>query len=328
MGFLMRQYKRLFLGASIGLILGLMGCYGFVGYKAVVDVPNQWGDVASIRSLEAGWPSLVLEMANDPNLNSQEQSFYETLSSALWWNKAVRANYAVTKAGLKDLVGTSEIKGEPILGLAVTWAGKNAALIKQELLQAVGFIRFASVYLSVRNSAINYEAESFSATAAIEKKLHEARLELIFANRRLSNLEELQKRFPENTLVANQVVDLKESGAKYLPISTQIITAKSDIFATQERIKQLQPCFEQTQLLAQFVGQAKRLLLKERNGFKLTEQLLAIEAQMRTSIASENLSLLVVLDRIRMDRINIQVQYGTTIQVDLKKSPNGNVFTV
>lgn len=314
MDFFAQQYKRLVLGASIGLILSLIGWFGFGAYKAEVIVPNQWGEIANIRALEASWASLASEIVSDPKLSSEERALYRALSSAGWWNQAVKVNYALTKADLKDMVNTAEIKSASILNLEVRWTGKNSHLIEQQLLQTVNFMRYASAYMTLRNTITGYEAQNFTAIAEIEKSLHDAQLGLIFANRRLSNLEELQKRFPGNALAANQVVDPKESGAKYLPISTQIIAAKSDIFATQESIKQLQTRLEQTQLLAQFVGQAKPLIPKERNGIKLAEQLLAIEAQLRTTIAADNLSLLVVLDRIRLDLTNIQAQY--VVKVD------------
>jgi hypothetical protein len=308
--FFIQQYLFLGLGASIGLFLGLLAWFSLSTYKVEVIVPNQWGEIVNLRTLEASWTSVAREISVESGLSSEDQSFYTTLSSTAWWKKTIRPNYALTKADLKDLVGFQEVKGVTIINLELSWSGKNSDWIEKQLLKTVEFMRFASSYTAIRNIITKYETEIFTASAVIEKDLHVAQLGLVFANRRLSNLEDLQKRFPGNSLVVNQMLDLKESGAKYLPISNQIIAAKSDIFATQESIKQLQTRLEQAQLLSQFVSQARPLMIaKERNGIKLAEQLLAIEAQLRATIAPDHLSQLVALDRIRVDLINVQTQF-------------------
>jgi hypothetical protein len=307
--FFIKHYRRLILGAGLGLILGLLAWFFLGAYKAQVIVPNQWGEISSVRALEIGWSSLAREIAAEPSLSPEEASFYKTASNLLWWEKTLKPNYAVTKSDLKDLVGPPEIKGAPIINFEVSLLGKNIKLTEQEILQTVTFMLNGSSYMSVRSIVFGYETENLIAAAAVEKDLHAAQLGSKSANRRLVNLEELQKRFPGNSLATNQVVDLKDSGAKYLPISTQIIAAKSDIFATQESIQQLQTRFEQIQLLAQFTSLAKTLVPKVRNGLELAEQLLAIEAQLRKTIPKDNLSQLVVLDRIRLDLIKIQAQF-------------------
>jgi hypothetical protein len=315
--FFIQQYRRLILGAGLGLILGLVGWLFLGAYKAEVIVPNQWGEVISVRALEISWASLAREIAAEPGLSLEEASFYKSMSSMSFWEKVLKPSYAVTKSDLKDLVLSPEIKGAPIINFEISLNGKDTKLAEKQLLQIVQFMRNSSSYLAVQNIITSYENENFLGVATIEKDLNAARLQLISDNRRLVNLEELQKRFPGNSLVTNQVVDLKESGAKYLPISTQIIAAKSDIFSLQERIQQLQTRFEQAQLLTQFVSQAKPLVSKERNGVQLAEQLLAIEAQMRKTTSMDSVSQLVVLDRIRLDLLKIQVQFLSRVDQPL-----------
>lgn len=307
--FLIQQYRRLILGAGLGLILGLVGWLFLGAYKAEVIVPNQWGEVISVRTLKTGWALLARDIASEPGLSPEEASFYKSMSSMSSWEKILKPNYAVTKSDLKDLVLSPGIKGSPIVNFEISLNGKDVKLAEKKLLKTVQFMLNSSSFLAVQNIIASYETENFLGVATIEKDLNAAQLQLIFDNRRLVNLEELQKRFSGNSLATNQVVDLKESGAKYLPISTQIIAAKSDIFSLQERIQQLQIRFEQGQLLAQFISQARPLISKERNGIQLAEQLLAIEVQMRKTTSMDSVSQLVVLDRIRLDLLKIQVQF-------------------
>jgi len=307
--FFIKHYKRLILGAGLGLILGLLAWFFLGAYKLQVIVPNQWGEILSIRALEIGWSSLAREIAAEPSLSPDEASFYKTASNLLWWERVLKPNYAVTKSDLKDLVSPPEVKGIPIINFEVSLVGKNIKLAEQEILQTVTFMRNASSYISVRSIVVGYEGENLTETAAVEKDLHAIQLGSKSAKRRLVNLEELQKRFPGNNLATNQVVDPKESGAKYLPISTQIIAATSDIFAAQENIEELQTRFEQIQLLTEFLNQAKPLISKERDGIELARQLLAIEDQLRKTISKDNFSQLVVLDRIRLDLSKIQAQF-------------------
>ena len=79
----------------------------------------------------------------------------------------------------------------------------------------------------------------------------------------------------------------------------------------------MQTRFEQIQLLAEFLNQAKPLISKERDGVELAGQLLAIEAQLRKTISKDNFSQLAVLDRVRLDLLRIKVQFMQRIDLPI-----------
>ena len=316
--FFLRTWKRLALGGLIGLIGSLLVWFALGNYKAELTIPNRWGDIATMRALENTWTGIAEQIVMEDKLLPEEVTFYKTLSNISWWRKNLIPLYAITKAELKDLPGTVEIKGP--MNLKLSWVGKDKSDVEKNVLKVAVFMRSASSYAGVRNLLNGYESENFSAVGIIEKDINTTELNLYYANRRLAHLEELQKRFPGNALQANQVVDPKDTGAKYLPITTQLIAAKNDIYSAQEALKQKRDRLMQTQILIEFCEKAVPLLSQDRDGIRLATQLLGIEAQLRQKVAPDNLNVTLVLDRVRIELTDIQSQYMLKTEAPLYPS--------
>lgn len=318
--FFLSTWKRLALGGFIGLIGSLLVWFALGNYKAELTIPNRWGDIATMRALENTWTGVAEQIVMEDKLLPEEVTFYKTISNLKWWNKNLTPGYAITKAELKELAGSVEIKGPPIMNLKLSWVGKDKRNVEKNVVKAAEFMRTASSYEGVRKLLNDYESEIFSAPDTIKKEINSTELNLEYANRRLASLEELQKRFSGNTFQASQVVDPKDAGAKYLPISTQLIAAKTDIFSAQDTLKKLSNRLAQTRVLNEFFEKAMPLLSQERDGVRLATQLLGIEVQLRQKVTPNDLGTLLVLDRVRVDLINIQSQYMPKVEAPLYPS--------
>ena len=305
--FLFDFYKLLLLGASVGVTLGFLVWFYLNTYKAEIILPNQWGDIESIRTAESNWAELAHQISNESSLASEDKSFYTTLSSINWWNKSVKINYAITRLDIKDLVGSTEIKGGNILNLQVTWIGKDANSVKDNIVKVVDFINYSTPYIMSKDLLEKYNSAIFISEVETKKKLHEAQFELVIAERRLVNLEEMQKRFPSGSFSVN-LADFKEWNTKFLPISSQIIAAKSDIFAFQEAIKQTQVRFDQDKTINEFINAANTLISKEKNSKNLVDELLVVEEQFRVKVPKDDLIKMIALDKIRLDLVNIKAK--------------------
>ena len=122
-------------------------------------------------------------------------------------------------------------------------------------------------------------------------------------------LEDLNKRFPGNASVAGQVVDPKDSGAKYLSISTQIIAVNYDINQSKETLQRLRDRLMQIAIIKSFLEDATPLAEKTFDGLILDEQLLAIELRLRSKLPKEDIKSQEILDQLRAQLLQVQARF-------------------
>lgn len=145
-------------------------------------------------------------------------------------------------------------------------------------------------------------------------------IELSYLQERLKNLENLLKRFPADQKVAQQVVDPKDSGAKYLPISTQIIAVNSDINANHEALERLKDRVAQIKMLKAFVQGATPLVTQHFDGILLSRELLGLEGQLRAQLQANDLKSQLFLDQLRSRLLGIEVRF--TKGLEANTAPN------
>lgn len=126
---------------------------------------------------------------------------------------------------------------------------------------------------------------------------------------RAKSLEDLHKRFPGGNSVGNQVVDPKDSGAKYLPISTQIIAVNNDINQSKENLQRLRDRLMQIALIKTFLDEAIPLAEKSFDGLSLDDGLLQIEQKLRTKLAKEDVRGQEILDQLHAQLLQVQARF-------------------
>lgn len=289
--FLADNWKRAAIGAVAGAVIGVGGWSMLANYKAEsVLVNNGALTFMSWRGLQKNLPILAAQMVANKQVQTADERQYGQLASGAWWQKNVVPTYSLTKADTKDLATISkdlqDSGGNNILNLVVTASGssKDTALANVDV--ATQFIKQGSAYLSIKNMINGYESQVLNTDAELQKRILDAEVDLKFMRERAKNLEALRQRFPQNAAVGNQqIVDLKDSSAKFMPISTQLVAINTDINNTLESLQKMRDQEAQMKVMRAFVDQALPLVAKETNGLQLADALLKVESTLRSEIA-------------------------------------------
>ncbi len=322
--FLSGEWKRLAIGAAVGLVLGFGGWFGFASYKAEsVLINNGAISFMSWRNLQKNLPLLAAQLLATKQVKPTEEAQYARMSNQAWWTKSVVPTYSLTKADTKDLASISkdiqEAGGSTILNLVVSASGSSSEAALANVDVATQFIKQGSAYLSIKAMLNGYESQVQNFDADLQKKILDAEVELKFLRERAHNLEVLRQRFPANAAVSSQqVVDLNDSNAKFMPISTQLVAVNTDINNTVQSLQRMRDQLAQMKVLRQFVEQAKPLVDKENNGLALLDGMLKIETSLRQDVAPEDTNALQMLNTLEASLTGTRTSFMKSLDTDLK----------
>jgi hypothetical protein len=158
--------------------------------------------------------------------------------------------------------------------------------------------------------------------ADLQKKITTTEIEMSYQVQRAKSLEDLHKRFPGGNNISNQVVDPKDSGAKYLPLATQIIAVNNDINQSKETLQRLRDRLAQIGLMKIFVDQAIPLVEKTYDGLVLDAQLLEVESSMRAKLAKDDIKQQEALDQLRGQLLLIQSRFTKGLEGNTAPTAN------
>jgi len=301
--FLAGAWKKLAIASVIGALVGFGYWSLFSPYTGeYVLINSGYVDILSWKSLQKTLPNLALQISEKSKLDKIEEDFFKSVSTDLWWPKNVIANYALSKADTKDLAGLSkDLDAAPttIVSLSINSSGKTKDEAIDHALRTAQFMRTGSSYLQIRSLINSYEINALTGASDLNAKITNAKIELGYQLERLKQIELLNKRFPGSSNAINgQIFDHKDSGAKYLPLQTQIIASNSEINNSKENLSRLQRQLAQVAETKKFVEKALPLIDQSFDGLWLTKQLLDLEANQRKEISSDNEVSTETLDRI------------------------------
>jgi hypothetical protein len=320
--FLTDSWKKLIIAALVGAILGLIGWFFLGSYSAEYVLlnsantktnTNTYGlDLLTWKIIQKGLPNLAAQIVERGKVSDSQIGIYRTLSSDQWWQKNATPIYALSKADSKDLTGIGkEFDGASTAILSITVRADGPS--KEDAINAVRaaaqFLRSGGAYLQIRGLLNAYEGEVISATGEIQRIITSTQIEMGYQQQRVKFLEELYKRYPNNSSATQQVIDSKESGAKYLSIITQIIAAKNDINQSKEVLSRMDDRLAQLVLTKLFLDEALTKIEVTFDGLVLDKELLSIEANLREKISKADPSQREVLDRIRSQLLEIQARF-------------------
>lgn len=321
--FLSDHWKKAAIGAVAGAVLGVGGWSVLANYKAEsVLINNGAVSFMSWRALQKNLPILASQIVAAKQLKPGEEAQYGRLTSAVWWQKNVVPTYSLTKADTKDLATISkdlqESGGTNILNLVVTATGSSKEAAEANVDVSTRFIKEGLAYLSIKNLINGYESQVLNVDADLQKKILDAEVELKFMRERAKNLEALRQRFPQNAAVGSQqIVDLKDSSAKYMPISTQLVAINTDINNTVESLQRMRDQMAQMTVLKGFVAQALPQVAKDTNGLVLADALLKVEADMRQQLPPEDTNGLQMLNGIEATLVGFRTSFSKSLDTDL-----------
>jgi hypothetical protein len=232
----------------------------------------------------------------------------------------VAPSYAISKADTKDLAAISkdlDAASTTILSFSITAVGPSKEKSIENVRAAANFLRTGSAYLQLRNILNSYETETIFAVAELQKLITSTEIEMGYQTQRAKSLEDLHKRFPVGGNPSNQIVDTKDSGAKYLPLPTQIIAVNNDINQSKENLQRYKDRLAQIALIKTFIELANPLLDKDFDGLVLDGKLLAIEAQLRSKLAKEDFKKLEALDQLRAKLLLVQARFTKGLEANI-----------
>lgn len=325
--FVKEFYKRIILVALCGTSLAFLGAILLGSYTASITLNNYDGpdgykglDLPRIRYLQSALPKL--EQENQFKTIDAADSF---LGSEGFWAKSIKPNTLVSKADSKELLDPAALNaaGSKIASIQISAKAKTkeAAIIKVE--RASQFFIDGSAYIDLRDLIRAYELKAISIDSNLKKKISSAEVELDYLQKRIKNLSQLKEQFPAATGMSGQVLDAKDSGAKYLPITTQIIAATTDANNLKESLARYRDEESQNIVYRNFVQKAKPLIDENANSADLVSRLLEIIGQIEKN-ASGTIQLIAIeeikiaLSAIKTNRIYGLKQAGT---VDLESPP-------
>jgi hypothetical protein len=333
--FIQESWKLLLAAGIVGAALGF-GAWSFFGsYKAELILLNTTNtntnnnnntntityglDLVTWRTLQKSLPNLASQMRVDEKLSSDAKAMYRQMDDAMWWSKSVVPTYAISKADVKDLAGISKgLDGASttILALNIYTGGGDSESSLNNARLAAKFIKSGGAYLQVKSLLNAYEGEAIGATADIQNLITYTEIEQTYLKERVKSLDDLHKRFPGNTGANQQVVDPKDSGAKYLPLTTQIIAVNNDINQNKENLIRLNDRLNQITLMKQFLVEALPLADTELDGILLSKSLLGIEDKLRKDLPVADVKNRQALDQLRSQLLTIEARFTKGLEAN------------
>ena len=328
--FVEESWKKLATATIVGGILGLSGWFVLGSYSAeyvLLNKANAYGlNVLSWKTIQKRLPNLAAKIVEDGQVPVGQVGLYRILSNDQWWQKNVVPRYSISNADIKDLKGISkefDSASTTIVSLALSSSGSSKEEAIKSVKEAAEFLRSGGAYLEMLDMLSSYEAELISTEVEIQRKIASTKIEMGYQQQRAKSLEELYKRYPGNSNIGQQVVDPKESGAKYLSITTQIIAANNDINQSKEVLKRMDDRLAQLVLTKLFLDEALPKIETTFDGLLLDKELLAIEAKLRDKIGKEDPKHQESLDKIRSELLIIQARFTKGLEVNTAPTSSG-----
>lgn len=325
--FLSDEWKRLAAGAAVGLVVGVGGWSVLSSYKAEQILVNTKvsGEGAinflTWRSFQQSLPLLAAQLLEQKKIMPADEAQYSTMSSSQWWVKNVVPTFSISKADTKDLASVSKAlqdEASTILNLVVTTKGSSKEDALAHVTTATAFIKQGSAYLSIKNLVQGWDYQILNTEAALSKKITDTEVDLRYLRQRAANLEAMRQRFPQNVSVSTQqLVDLKESSAKYMPISTQLVAVNADINKANEDLERMRNEIAQTKVMAEFVAQAKPIIDQSADGLAVVDQLLDVTKSIRAATSATDVNANQQLNNIEADLVGVRTTFQRSLDTDL-----------
>jgi hypothetical protein len=190
----------------------------------------------------------------------------------------------IGKSDVKDLIDPASLKADQFNNYAFELIGTDNSkqLAEERANQISNYFISGTIFIDLRDLMRQYELIVADTNAKLASKILNAEVELAYIDLRIKNLTELKKQYPagspgQNNLV--QLTDAKESGAKYLPILTQIIAATADRNNQNELLIRHKEESSQMLIFGSFLEMAKPFMDGGSKDPKLITNLLDIVAQ-------------------------------------------------
>lgn len=334
--FFLDSWKQLVAAMALGVLIGFGWWFFLTAYQAEwvlhnnvtssasTDTPNSFAlDLVSWRTIQNSLPNLADQIIEEGKAPEGKTGLYRQMSDSAWWKNHVMTNFAITKADTKDFASLGkgfEGASTTILSLTVKAGGGSREAALENVRSASQFLLQGGAYLQIKSLINGMESETIGTAADIQSKITDTQIELGYLKERAKSLEELRKRFPGATGATQQIIDPKESSAKYLPLSTQLIAVNSDMNLAQENLTRLADRLAQIALMKSFLDEALPLVGQNPNGIALAKELQGLELKLRGQLRAEDMKGRQSLDALRSQLLTIESRF--TKGLEANTAPN------
>jgi len=289
--FFSKTWKKLLLSGLVGALLGFLYWAIFTNYSAQLVMKNNLVfNVVTFKSTQKGLPLLASQIIDEKKvpLGSEEQ--FRKMEEPAFWLKNFVPNYGLTREEVQQFTSLTKELDEAatsILSFNLFASSPSKEQSLKNLKTYLDFIRTGGSYLELKNIFNFFEYEILTESINLDKDIAKNKVELSYLESRATNLESLLKKYPNFSSTNSQIVDLKDSGSKFLPLVTQIVAANSDINATKEALTRLEERQIRLKQFKSFYEKSKSIPEETFNGIVASKSILTILADQKKLI-SEN----------------------------------------
>ena len=312
-------WKYLLVSSVVGATLGA-GIWFSQGYKGELTAYVRPGtlNVVSWNALLAGLPGLADVKLYKMDSDAEKERILQALVSPAWWKANTIPTYAISKSDVKDLASISKESLDSgavaLQCVTIKISGNSREEVNSGALYIEEFMRRGALYIALKSLLNQYELLAEKRPTMLRQEMAESESELVFLMQRVQALEALRRDYPDQKGGAvSYVMAPKESAAKYLPLNTQIVAAKSDVNEAKERLSRAAASLEEIEIYRQFVDKALPKLVEVNDGFALEAALQTTLLELKKMTGQAGRSRLLALSVIGRD-------------IDAALASNGKVF--
>ena len=271
------NWKKMCIAGIVGLITGALYWFFLVNSEAEKIITNNGVfNVVSFKSLQKQLPILATQIGEEKKVPKGLETEFMAMENPNFWLNSLQPIYALTKQESKEFASLSkELDVETTRITQIRLISK--ALNKSKALENIdvyeNFLRGGGSYIALKSMLNSYENEYITNSIETEKNIAGTKIELEYQQSQLKSLEELLRRFPNTSGASSQVVDPKDSGAKYLPLTTQIIAINTDINKNKESLERLSDQQLRLGIIKKFLDKSAPIMDKSFNGIELANQI-------------------------------------------------------
>jgi hypothetical protein len=331
--FLAGEWRKLVAGAVVGLVLSIGAAVLVVQYKAEAVILNANAnanaettqppiDFLSWKYLQKSLPELARRVVELKRAKPDEEKLYKQLSDPKWWEKNVEPNFALSKDDRKNLAGVGKdlegSAGSTILFFIMTDSAADKETAEKNLATDIRFMRTASTYWALRNLIRQIDVSMSNTEAQLVKSIGASEIEIDYLLQKAQSYEALRKRYPNSDAGnSRQVVEVKEGGAKYLPLDTQLVAVNTEILSAKESLTRMRDKQKQHAITKEFLQKALPALEEHTDGLALGNDLLATLTEMRKKLPIKDRLQQQALSEVESDVASILVRFDKGLRVSV-----------
>lgn len=311
---LIEQWKILIFTVIIGLLVGVLAWY-LKGYEAELRAKTMSSlDFAEWRGLSSALPPLAETKRLQGSSQSGKEDYYEIFSRTEWWAKHVTPEYKYSKNDLKELGTIAKSEQEDGATRIERLEIRARAFGKEQasglVVETEQFIREGGAFLSLKSLVNRFDLDTKRITTALQAKMSKDEVELDYLNKRAVYLEVLRNKYPGSAGASVQtILDPKDSSARYLPLSTQLVAVKTEINGLEESLSRSKDRLEEAGVLKVFVDKAIPLLETKKNGIVIGEELILVAREIKLNLDESNKNQVAAINKVADELDNIVTRF-------------------